>query len=146
MFTKESIERFYKDVESLNLKHPVKAIHEATKYNKGTISLYLNRKDEPSENFLKAFYNKFGESLKNGAVRPTEAQQGAKSENKGVTTDLVDYLTTELIEARATLKVLVYQIAPLIAKKKHLSDLDAFLQLQKDISAEVERLKALDKR
>lgn len=144
MFTKDSIEQFYKDVESLSLRHPVKAIHEATKYNKGTVSLYLNRKDEPSENFLKAFYNKFGESLKNGTVRPTDAQHGTKSQNQGL--DLIEKvsrLDDDQLRIMATLKVLISEIAPLIAKATGRSHANVSLQLEKDISEKIENLKTL---
>lgn len=63
MLTKESIERFRLDVKSLGLKFPGATIAKQTKYSKGQVSAYLNGED-PSENFLKAFYEKFGESLK----------------------------------------------------------------------------------
>lgn len=68
------IDKFYSDLEALGLKNPVTSIHKATGFNKGTVSMYLNRKDEPSENFIKAFYNKFGESLGNANHKPQEAQ------------------------------------------------------------------------
>lgn len=107
MFTKDSIEQFYKDLESLKLKNPNKAIHEATKYNKGTISIYLNKKDEPSENFLEKFYNKFGDSLKNGSVKHTEGQQGDNSQKQGVGLDKEEKRLNEArIKMQATIDVL----------------------------------------
>lgn len=76
------IDRFYNDLESLGLKNPVTSIHKATGFNKGTVSMYLNRKDEPSENFIKAFYNKFGESLKNANHKPLQTNGGVLPDNK----------------------------------------------------------------
>ncbi len=64
MINQDSIDQFYIDVDLLRLKHPGSAISAATGFSKGTVSMYLNKKDEPSENFIKAFYEKFGESLK----------------------------------------------------------------------------------
>lgn len=59
MFTTEEIQKFYDHVEGLGLKFPVAAIAKATGYGKGNVSAYLSRKDEPSENFIKAVYEKF---------------------------------------------------------------------------------------
>lgn len=63
MITKDQIDKFYKDVESLSLKFPGASISKATGFSKGTVSSYLNRKEEPSESFLKAFYKEFGKGL-----------------------------------------------------------------------------------
>jgi hypothetical protein len=59
MITKAEIEQFYKDVDELALKFPGSAIAKRTNFNKGIVSEYLNKKKEPSENFLRAFYNAF---------------------------------------------------------------------------------------
>lgn len=64
MLTEETVSKFYEDLKSLGLKQPVAAISKATGYSKGNVSMYLSRKDEPSENFIKAFYKEFGESFK----------------------------------------------------------------------------------
>lgn len=63
MLTQEKIEQFYKDVEALKLKFPNATITKGTGFSKGQVSAYLSKADEPSENFLKAFYEKFGDSL-----------------------------------------------------------------------------------
>jgi transcriptional regulator with XRE-family HTH domain len=63
MQTKADIDRFYSDVEKLNLRKPNATIEKETGWSKGSISRYLNRKEIPSENFLKVFYEKFGNSL-----------------------------------------------------------------------------------
>lgn len=59
MLKKEDIDRFYEDVKALGLKFPGAAIAEATGHSKSNVSKYLNRKLEPSEAFLNAFYEKF---------------------------------------------------------------------------------------
>ncbi len=64
MITQADIDQFYKDVEALKLKTPNASISAETKTSKGTVSLYLNKGDDPSENFLKKFYKAFGDSLK----------------------------------------------------------------------------------
>lgn len=74
MLTKESIEQFYADVDSLGLRFPGAAISDVLKVSKGTVSEYLNRKKEPSERFVKAFYQMFSESLKQKA-RNLETKQ-----------------------------------------------------------------------
>lgn len=63
MITKELIDKFYEDVESLGLKFPVAAIQKETGFGKGTVSQYLNKKLEPSENFLTSFYKAFQKRL-----------------------------------------------------------------------------------
>lgn len=63
MVTKDKIDRFYKDVDDLGLKFPVAAISKATGFVKGNVSDYLNKKKEPSENFLNSFYEAFKDSI-----------------------------------------------------------------------------------
>lgn len=65
MVTKTDIEKFYKDVEALGLKFPVAAIAEATETSKPQVSRILNKKIDPSPAFLKRFYEKFPNSVKN---------------------------------------------------------------------------------
>lgn len=59
MMTKELIDKFYEDVESLNLRFPVAAIAEGTGEKKGNVSEYLSKKKVPSQNFIEKFYEKF---------------------------------------------------------------------------------------
>lgn len=59
MLTKDRVDQFYKDVETLGLKRPVAAISEKTGYAKGNVSSILSRKLQPSENFLNKFYGSF---------------------------------------------------------------------------------------
>lgn len=63
LISKEHIEKFYSDVNSLALKFPVARISEKTGYSKGNVSDILNKKKEPSEDFLKLFYKEFKSSL-----------------------------------------------------------------------------------
>lgn len=72
MLTKELIDNFYEDVSSLKLKFPVAAIQKATGFGKGTVSQYLNKRLEPSENFIKIFYEHFSDSLKKVPRAPQE--------------------------------------------------------------------------
>ena len=63
MLTKDRIEQFYKDVDSLGLRFPVAEIRRATGYSKGNVSDFLNRKKPIPENFINAFYAAFKSSL-----------------------------------------------------------------------------------
>lgn len=65
MLKREEIDQFYKDVLQIGLKFPVAAIADATGHSKGNVSKYLSRKLEPSEAFLKAYYEKFPKDSKN---------------------------------------------------------------------------------
>jgi phage repressor protein C with HTH and peptisase S24 domain len=65
MITKQDIEKFYVDVDRLNLKFPVAVLAKQTGFSKGQISQVLNKKIEPSESLINEFYNKFNDSLKN---------------------------------------------------------------------------------
>ncbi len=55
---KETV-KFLKDVSKLELRFPVAEIARKTGFSKGNVSEYLDGKKEPSENFLKKFYEKF---------------------------------------------------------------------------------------
>jgi hypothetical protein len=59
MLTNDDISEFYKAVERLNLKFPVADISRATEEDKGNVSKYLKKKLEPSEGFIKKFYEAF---------------------------------------------------------------------------------------
>lgn len=74
MLTIERISKFYEDVQKLGLKRPVAVIAKTTEFSKGQVSDYLNRKKEPSENFLRVFYEKFSESIQN-VPRETPPEQ-----------------------------------------------------------------------
>lgn len=59
MLTKDRIKKFYEDVERLGLKFPVAEIARKTAESKANVSRILNRGIEPSESFLKRFYESF---------------------------------------------------------------------------------------
>lgn len=61
------INRFYEDVDYLGFRFPVAEISKATGFGKPEISKILNKKKEPSGNFLTTFYEKYGERLKGKA-------------------------------------------------------------------------------
>jgi transcriptional regulator with XRE-family HTH domain len=63
MLTKLQIEAFYKNFESLNLRFPVASISKATGESKGNVSRYLSKQAEPSEAFIKKFYDSFYEGV-----------------------------------------------------------------------------------
>jgi hypothetical protein len=66
MLTKERIDKFYIDLEALGLKRPIAAISQATGYSKGNVSEWVNKKKEPSENFIDKFYLEFYKDSMNG--------------------------------------------------------------------------------
>lgn len=76
MLTTREIDGFYSRVDELGLKFPVAAIARATGYSKGNISDYLKKRKQPSENFLKKFYEVFPKgstgNLANGTEKPPE--------------------------------------------------------------------------
>lgn len=60
MLQKSQIEQFYRDVESVrDIKKLNAVVARETGYSSGNVSEYLNRKKEPSETFLQAFYEWF---------------------------------------------------------------------------------------
>lgn len=71
MIDKNTIEKFYGDVDRLKLKFPVADIAKATKESKGNVSKYLSRKLEPSESFLQRFYNSFDIPVLEEETNPT---------------------------------------------------------------------------
>ena len=79
--TQKQIDDFYYDVERLGLKFPVAAISKATGYSKGNVSGYLNKKDEPSYNFLKKFYEAYPKSSKDV---PRETKNAPVSDFKAI--------------------------------------------------------------
>lgn len=79
MLTQNDIEKFYADLENLQLRFPVAAIAKATGFSKGNVSEYVSRKKEPSEAFIKKFNASFQVSSKkvyeNGVEEP-QSQYG----------------------------------------------------------------------
>jgi hypothetical protein len=50
--------KFIEDVGRLQLKFPVASVAKVTGESKGNVSNFLNKKKEPSDNFLRTFYEK----------------------------------------------------------------------------------------
>lgn len=94
----------------------------------------------------------FGKSLQeqlpqNGTVVSNKAQQGANSQNQGL--DLIQEVTRLMgdnLTVRATLKVIISELVPLISKATGRSHASVSAQMEKDISAEISNLKLLDKK
>lgn len=74
MLKRADIDAFYEDVEAIGLKFPVAAIAASTGESKGNVSKILGRKLDPSESFLKRFYDKFPKSSLN-VSRETAANE-----------------------------------------------------------------------
>ena len=70
---KYSISKFYRDVESLDFRFPVSEIVRSTGLPKGNVSEVLNKKREPSENFMEKFYSAFGSDLEK--VEPSTSRK-----------------------------------------------------------------------
>lgn len=82
MLQKADIERFYEDLKLLELRMAGASIVKATKESKGNVSAYINRKREPSENFLKRFYESFGKEItkKRGEIEQIENPKQEKNQ------------------------------------------------------------------
>lgn len=63
--TEERISKFYDDLKNLKLKRPVAEITRKTGISKGYVSEVLSKEKEPSENFLRLFYQKFIDNPEN---------------------------------------------------------------------------------
>lgn len=108
------------------------------KWEKGT-------KPHDPEDFLKIETWLKDESVpdsKNGAVVQNKAQHGTNSQKQGL--DLIKEVTRlidEHLTVKATLKVLISELAPLISKATGKSHASVSSQMEKDISAEILNLK-----
>lgn len=65
MISKEDIDKFYEYLNTKNIKKLNSQIVKATGYGKSTVSTYLSRAKDPSEEFISAVYKMFGESSLN---------------------------------------------------------------------------------
>lgn len=93
MITKQEITQFYADVDKLGLKFPGAAIVEATGESKGNVSKYLNKKKQPSESFLKRFYEKFPKGSKI-VSRETETHKIMDGQEEPLDPRLLEVLQT----------------------------------------------------
>lgn len=115
MLDKDRIDLFYKDLERLGLRFPVAEIHRRTGLNKGSISEYLNRKREPSQGFIDAFYREFKDELnKNSIVMTTVTAKPKFGDEKPKPND--DKLVNVVVSQQDTIKMLTEALTKLIAK------------------------------
>lgn len=83
----------------------------------------------------------------NGTTALNKAQETPKSQNQGL--DLISEVTRlmgDYVTLKATLKVIISEIVPLIAKATGRSHASVSAQMEKDISAEISNLKTLDRK
>jgi hypothetical protein len=105
MLTQEIIDKFYKDVDSLNIKKKGAVITKATGFSKSNVSEYLNKVKEPSENFIAAFYENFGALLPKSSTEVPGGQKEDMPSINQVNEDPVEYNTIlPLGELKVTLK------------------------------------------
>ena len=69
MLTKKDIEVFFNDLNRLGLKFPVASLSESLDYSMGTVSRIL-KSGQPSEKFVKKFYEVFRKQLNELPSRP----------------------------------------------------------------------------
>ena len=101
MLTKMDIEKFYECVDKLKLRFPNAAIAKATGFSKGNVSEYMNRKKEPSEAFINAFYKAFP----NGSTKDITAlvsEPEAEHTNKSNLTPQIIFNLSESSREHAT--------------------------------------------
>jgi hypothetical protein len=108
MQTNNTIEQFYEDVKILNLNKPLTTIVRQTGFNKGSVSSYLNRKETPSQNFLQAFYKKFGKSLDDAKRGTSDALHLANKLQDTAATLKGDDLLKALLVIAESNRVLAY--------------------------------------
>lgn len=72
---KQLINKFYKDLELLDLRNQVSVISTKLGVSKGNVSNYINKKLEPSIQFLEKFYEVFEADLKKVVGVETEKAQ-----------------------------------------------------------------------
>lgn len=148
MLKKEEIEQFYKDVLEVDLKFPVAAIAQATGHSKANVSKYLSRKLEPSEAFLRVFYEKFPKNGKIVApVRPQEAQ-GSPDYRDDIISLLKEKLnlserrTLQLLQRNhALLKAVTETLPILVSRLEKIKLLEATEEMGKRIEHHLDALK-----
>ena len=117
-------ERFLLQVNALDLRFPVAEIARRTKATKGNVSEFLNKKREPSANFLEKFAHAFSKELASvdleKAVAPTSAGVAVAAANrppafKGVPVYDVEFtagFAASMKEARETAHPIAYLAIP----------------------------------
>lgn len=103
----ERISTFYTDVDNLGLRFPVAELAKKLHFSKGYVSDVLNKKKEPSEDFIQTFYKKFSNSSQSSTENDNYALPMG-----GVQLTLQDYLNMQeqrITELRRD-KDLLYQM------------------------------------
>jgi DNA-binding transcriptional regulator GbsR (MarR family) len=92
MLNQELIEKFYRDVESLKIKKKGAVITKATGFSKSNVSEYLRKIKTPSENFIIAFYEHFGNMLPKSSINvTTDANRDTTYALPQIAKDLAEY-------------------------------------------------------
>lgn len=100
------IDRFYSDVGMLELRFPVAEISRRTGFKKGQVSTYLKKKEQPSQNFLKAFYDSFKESLEKVQKPPLNDSGGHYGANSDYSDKVIALLERENERLRIDLEAM----------------------------------------
>jgi hypothetical protein len=85
------IERFYADLEALDLKAPVADISRKTGESKGNVSKIVRRLKEPSDSFLERFYKSYL-NVSHETGHGTQVAGAVILGSQGVSVTLQDYL------------------------------------------------------
>jgi hypothetical protein len=138
MLTQEIIDKFYKDVESLNIKKKGAVITKATGFSKSNVSEYINKVKEPSENFIIAFYENFGDLLSKSSTEVLNGQREEVPPISQVNEDPVEYdRTLPLGEFKITVNDYVEDLR--MDKKKLQNTIDANLTAMMQILTVLQR-------
>lgn len=84
MLTQEKIDRFYLDVNSLDIKKKVSVITRETCFPQSNVSEWLRKVKRPSEAFIDKFYEKFGTALKISTINLREDKPQATAKQMGL--------------------------------------------------------------
>lgn len=101
--TKEKIDKFYKDVDSLGLEHPVAALQKATGISKSQISKVLSKKLKPSQALINKFYDSFKKV--SGGGSNSDGEPGSLTEALAIIKKQNDFMQRMLESNLATLSM-----------------------------------------
>ncbi len=98
MLQRSDIELFYKHLGSLELKFPVADLVRISGLGKSTVSEYISRKKEPSENFLRRFYEHFEKQFPDNPFRENEVPvpEDAHKKIERINDRLMDMISDQL--------------------------------------------------
>ncbi len=132
MITKDQIEQFYTDLEKAQFKFPGAALVAITNEAKGNVSKIINRKMEPSESFIKRFYEGY-KKVPRGANAPDLSEPTPPKPM-----DALD-LYRLLIENAASLKAALAVHAELVSSHGVLARANSDLAVSNRVLAEAAR-------